>query len=274
MIREVPTRVRVRVVEERRLNPGEARNVGVQAATCDWIAFADGGTEPDSRWLEALMSPTAEGRDVVFGSYDPSTDSMFRRCAALAYVSSRCRAGIRGPFVASMVVRRKVFDAVGGFPRFRASEDLVFIERILAGDFRVAYAPAAVVQWDTPQDMHGTFRRFALYSRINLEAGRAATFHCGVFRHYLLLAVVLAFAILVSVPGFMALAVIAAFFLARALRAAARKQDDLPFAVWRPHLLVGAAAILVLVDAAVMVGVLWFVVRWPFRLRRDPGEST
>jgi hypothetical protein len=63
-------------------------------------------------------------------------------------------------------------DAVGGFPPHRASEDLVFIEALIRGGHRVAYAPSAVVHWQTAPHAAATFRRFALYSQVNLEAGR------------------------------------------------------------------------------------------------------
>jgi hypothetical protein len=51
-LRSFPAQVPIRVIEEGRLNPGEARNVGVRAARQDWIAFADGGTGQAS-WISA-----------------------------------------------------------------------------------------------------------------------------------------------------------------------------------------------------------------------------
>ena len=37
----------VRMIRERDSMPGRARNVGVEHATCDWIAFTDAGTGND-----------------------------------------------------------------------------------------------------------------------------------------------------------------------------------------------------------------------------------
>jgi glycosyltransferase involved in cell wall biosynthesis len=169
----------IRLLRERRLNPGEARNVGVQAASHAWIAFVDGGTQPQSSWLQRLTEAARRGADVVFGSYEPASDTFFRRCAALAYVPPLAPEGIRGPFVASSLMSRYAFEIVGGFPAQRASEDLEFIEKVRESRLRVSCAPGAVVVWQTAPDVRSTFRRFALYSRVNLEVGRGRDWHRG-----------------------------------------------------------------------------------------------
>jgi hypothetical protein len=149
ILRSSRIRVPIHVIEEGRLNPGEARNVGVRAAGQEWIAFADGGTEPAVSWISALTELLTAGSDAVFGSYEPVCDSFFRRCAALAYVAARSHR-----VYAALSLRAWRFGA--GLRRdrrlstHRASEDLVFMERILAGGFQVAYAPDAVVHWETP----------------------------------------------------------------------------------------------------------------------------
>jgi len=250
----------VRLVCRGRLNPGEARNEGVRYASEDWIAFADGGTVAENSWLEALMRRAACGADVVFGSYQPVCDTFFRRCAALAYIPGRSKGGIRGPFVASMALRRNAFDAVGGFPTYRASEDLVFMDRLRSSEFRIAYAPDAVVHFETAVDVPATFRRFALYSRVNLEAGRGRFWHRGVALQYALVLSILCGGRLLG-GGPWLLFVLPAWFAARVIKAAwTKKGGDLSFPVFRPDYLVGAAGILLVLDLATWTGMARFLV--------------
>ena len=236
-----------------RLNPGEARNEGVRHAKEDWIAFVDGGTVAEDSWLEALMSRASQGAEVVFGSYEPVCDTFFRRCAALAYVPERSPQGIRGPFVASMVLRRGAFNVVGGFPPYRASEDLIFMERLRNSQLRIAYAPDAVVHFETAPDLAATFRRFALYSRVNLDAGRGRFWHRGVARQYALVASMLCVGLLLG-GGPWILALIPVWLGARVVKAAWRKMGDLPFPVFRPDHLAGAAGIILVLDLATWSG--------------------
>lgn len=242
-----------------RLNPGEARNEGVRHAGKDWIAFADGGNAAEGSWLEALSRRAASGADVVFGSYQPVCDSFFRRCAALAYIPGRSSEGIRGPFVASMLLRRSAFEAVGGFPPHRASEDLVLMERLRQTALRIAYAPDAVVHFEIAQDVPSTFRRFALYSRVNLEAGRGRFWHRGVMRQYAFALLVLCAGGLLG-AGWWLVLVPPVWFSLRVVKAAwAKRGGDLPFPVFRPDYLAGAAAVLLVLDAATWVGIARFL---------------
>jgi glycosyltransferase involved in cell wall biosynthesis len=247
----------LRVLERARLNPGEARNEGVRHATHDWIAFTDGGTELAANWLEELLKSAQPGIDVVFGSYEPVCDTSFRRWAAVAYVPARAREGIRGPFVASMVLSRRAFEAAGGFPPYRAAEDLVFLEKLQATQFRAAFVPGAVVRWETAATPRATLRRFATYSQANLAAGRGRFWHWGVFRQYFgIAALVLALAAL-DLPWAGAL-VVPAWFIARAAKAAWQKRRSFDFETLQPALVLGSAFLIVIVDAGTFLGLL----RW------------
>jgi N-acetyl sugar amidotransferase len=251
-------RLPLKVVRHGRLNPGEARNAGVAAATRDWIAFTDGGIALDDRWLERLLAEARGDVEAVFGSYEPVCDAPFTRWAALAYVDGHLTHGIRGPFVASMVVSRRAFAATGGFPPWRAAEDLVFMERLLERT-KVAYAPASVVRWELARTPRATWRRFYTYSRANLEAGRGRYWHLGLFRQYVVVgAAALAAAALVGPVS--ALAVVVAWFLARAAKSCFVKRGQFPFSSTRVDRVLGCALVLVVTDAATIAGwVKWLV---------------
>lgn len=254
-------RLPVRLLQKGRLFPGLARNAGVEVARHPWLAFTDGGVRLAPDWLEKLLAVgESAAADVVFGSFDPVTDTFFRRCAAVAYVPGATADGGRGPSVASMAVRREAFARSGGFPDFRAAEDLIFFERLLALPLRVAHAPAAIVQWELAPDARRTFHRFALYSEHNLRAGRARYWHRGVLRHYVLIALVTV-ATVMSGGGSWGIAVYPLWQIVRSARSAWQKRDAFDFAVLDPRHVLGAAALSCLIDAATLLGTLRWVAR-------------
>jgi glycosyltransferase involved in cell wall biosynthesis len=182
---------RIRVVEAGDATPGRGRNIGVAAASSDWIAFTDAGIVLEPTWLELLIGAVTGDppADVAFGNYEVLAASFFERCAALAYVSRKVeRPGgpVRGPVVPSSLMRRQVWEAVGGFPDLRAAEDMIFVERVMASGYAVGWAPGATVWWQLPPTLGGTFRRFLLYSRHNVWAGRQRDWHYGTARQYAL----------------------------------------------------------------------------------------
>jgi glycosyltransferase involved in cell wall biosynthesis len=260
-VRSFESPVPVRLVQAGPLFPGLARNAGVAAAAHPWLAFTDGGIQLSPTWLRELVATAQrEGADVILGSYDPVCDDFFRRSAAVAYVPGRQKSGVRGPFVASMLLTREAFDGVGGFTPFRAAEDLIFLERLLARPLRVAHAPAAVVRWQLAPDVRRTFRRFALYSEHNLRAGRGRHWHAGVLRHYIVM-VLLATGAVLAGAGAWSVLVYPLWQFARAARSAWLKRGAFEFRTLDPRHVLGATALLCLIDLATLAG----AIRWTAR---------
>lgn len=179
-----------RVLNARATSPGGGRNAGIGAAETEWVALTDAGIELDAHWLERLVrvvdaDPTV---DIVYGHYEPSPGGYFRACAALAYVGAPVRTGqgpVRTRSVASCLMRRSLWERVGGFPDLRAAEDLLFMRRVDELGARVAVAPEAVVYWELQPNLARTFRRFRVYSKVNVEIGEQRSWHYGVARMYL-----------------------------------------------------------------------------------------
>jgi glycosyltransferase involved in cell wall biosynthesis len=253
-------RLPVQVVAAGRVYPGLARNVGVTAAKHDWLALTDGGVVPDASWLAGLAERAGPDVDVVYGSYEPVCDSYFTECAAIAYVSPRDASGTRGPSVASCLLRREAFNRAGGFPPFRAAEDLIFFRRLSETPARVSVAPEAVVRWQIAGNVGATFRRFESYSYHNLVAGWARHWHAGTARLYAGLVVVVAGASLLG--GIWASAIVPVFFVARAGKAAYLKRASFDFRTTAVSRVLGAAFVLAILDLATLVGFLrWLLTR-------------
>jgi glycosyltransferase involved in cell wall biosynthesis len=254
---------RYRVVEAGDATPGRGRNVGIALASHDWIALTDAGIRLRPNWLEDLAAVIdfQPGVQVVYGSYEPITESFFERCAALAYVPPRQRrpAGwMRGPSTASMLLHRNVWRGVGGFPDRRAAEDLLFMERVEREGYEVGWAPSATVGWHLQPTLARTFRRFTLYSKHNVWAGRQRHWHYGVLRQYLAAAPLLILAALHS-PWWLALPLAGA--LARVGKSVwVRREDRRLATLCNPAQFACVAMILAAVDLATFVG--WAQAIW------------
>ena len=195
--RQVLRRSEVRLIRTDGASPGKGRNLGIKAARNEWIALTDAGISLEDDWLEQLAAAAADA-DYVQGDVIPITTTFFTKCAAMAYVPAAFNGAVRGRFIASSMIRKEAWAAVGGFPDLRAAEDLIFIENLKTAGFRFADAPMAVVHWQLRPDIASTFRRFMLYSKHNVWAGRQWDWHYGILRQYALLVPVLAAAALHS----------------------------------------------------------------------------
>ena len=262
--------------------PGRGRNLGAAAADFEWLAFTDAGIRLNNDWLEKLVARAAsdESIDVVYGSWQPVTDTFFKECAAIAYVPPPAlRHGIlaRPRFIASTLLRREAWAKVNGFPEeLRSAEDLVFMDRLEEAGYRAVFEPRAQVHWNLRPTIGTTFKRFVVYARNNIRAGLWRQWQAAIlFRYAVLLAlVVLALIVdprLVIVP-------IALWLLMLATRAAVaiwRNQHCYPAPFLR-NVRRGITVMLLLavLDAAAILGSVQWLLFDSFRWsRKSPVEA-
>lgn len=185
----------IHLIREGAALPGRGRNLAAARAANDWLAFIDAGISPEHNWLELLAKRAQfpSDVDVVYGSYEPVSDTLFKRCSAMAYVSPPVEIEgklVRSRSVASVLMKRSVWQSVGGFPEdLRSAEDLLFMNKIEQGDFRIANAPAAMVHWQVQSTPWLTFKRFVTYARNNMRAGLWRQWQAPIFKRYVLLLV-------------------------------------------------------------------------------------
>jgi glycosyltransferase involved in cell wall biosynthesis len=263
----------VQVVEAGTATPGRGRNVGRSVARYGWIAFTDAGIELDPGWLEHLVN-AAEGdpaAGVVFGSYEPQIRGFLDSCAVGAYVPARHATpsgSLRGPSVASMMVRSDVFDGIHGFPDLRCAEDHIFFERLERNVVHVTWEPKAIVHWRTPASLSATYRRFRIYSRQNVLLGRQKYWHYGVARIYLAGAAALALGLAWDRR---VIRLIPLAPLARSSRNLWRHRTEFGLLfVLNPVRVAGVAGLNLIIDAATFTG--WASASFR-RLRQWPSEN-
>lgn len=251
---------------------GRGRNLAVAASQMELVALIDGGCFPEPRWLEQLIAELdiPPPKDVVFGAVRPVTDSLFTECVSTALFPAVSRPeGVRvmSYSVASMLIRRSVWERVGGFVEgFRTGEDLIFVQRVRDGDFRVSVTPTAEVHWEIPRTLRGTVRRLVNYSHYSLEAGIGHTWHYRTFIYCALALLLLALGFIHRVWWF---ALLAGLFLLRVVKTILRNEKKKCgiLAFTAPRLL-SIGGILLAADLATLFG----TVRW-LRRSRFPQPS-
>jgi glycosyltransferase involved in cell wall biosynthesis len=271
----------VKLFREHDSLPGRARNVGAKQAGSEWIAFTDAGTRSGPEWLAALAEKAGDGSvvDVIYGSYEPVVDSFFKECAAIAYVpppANTAEGSVRPRSIVSALMRRQVWEDVGGFPEnLRSAEDLLFMRRVEQAKFKIARAPGAVVYWNIQPNLWHTFKRFAEYSRNNIRAGLFAEWQRSIFVYYALLAASTFTVLFLGPRGlFIPPALWLLFMTVRATKALFQNRQNYPASVGRNAVRLGLLVpIIATLDAAAFTGSINWLLRDKFRLTGSRGED-
>src|SRR5205085_11671110 len=121
-------------IETPQASPGRGRNIGIENARFEWIAFTDAGIKLEADWLKNLVGAVRDNPhlDVVYGNYTPVMNTLFEKCETLAFVPPQRENDIRGKSIVSCLLKKEVWKVAGGFPDLRAAEDLMFMEAVEA----------------------------------------------------------------------------------------------------------------------------------------------
>lgn len=247
---------RYRIVEIGDATPGRGRNVGTEIARGDWIAYTDAGITLEADWLEQLALKASENPSaaIVYGNYTPVAERRFERAAVVVYVAPVNAQGTRDSFIASSLLKKEVWSAVGGFPDFRATEDNAFMERAEKMGFRHVFAPRAMVYWSLSPGWLAAFRKFTLYSKHSVLAGRQKHWQYPVLRQY---AAVSPFAALALLHSWLWLTVVGLWLAARTFKKMLPHRRQFGARIFFNPLFVCEAALLILtIDLAAFTG--WY----------------
>jgi len=259
----------VKLIREDAGLPGRGRNVAVANSRCQWIAFIDAGVTPETVWLEQLAQPAKADGDVqvVYGTYEPVTDSLFKLCAVMAYVAPPYEVAgrlVRHPSVVSMLMQRRVWENVGGFPEnLRSAEDLLFMRKIARANVKTVRAPDALVHWQVESTARQTFKRFVRYARNNMRAGLWREWQAPLFMRYALLLLTLLVAIFFGWKWLFGTVALWVLLLgARAVVALRRNRVCYPGSVFENAVrLLMLMPLIAMLDAATIIGTLQWALR-------------
>ena len=128
-----------------------ARNLGVERARGEVLAFTDADCVPDPSWLESGLLRLEESRaDLIAGHVDIPLGRRPSRVALIdAALHMNQESYVRGfdfGATANLFVRRDAFERVGTFDgRLRSGGDREFGNRAVRAGLQLEYAPDAIV---------------------------------------------------------------------------------------------------------------------------------
>lgn len=245
---------RFRCIEAGRAMPGKARNIGAAAAVNPWLVFTDAGIRLEPNWLESLVKKAMDDPSVsiVYGNFSPELNNFFEKCAMISYVPPLRPGAIRTKSIVTCLLKKEVWEKAGGFPDFRASEDLIFMENAEKAGYSFVYAPEAMVYWQLRPDLASTYKKFDLYSMHNVWAGRQAYWHYGVARQY---GIMLLFILLAILHHWLWILLVPAWMGARAVKRILLHRYELGIkTVFNPAVIITVAFINFIIDMATFSG--------------------
>ena len=272
----------VRLIRAGAALPGRGRNLGAAKASSDWLGFTDAGIRLANNWLEALVAKAKEDKaiDVVYGFWQPVTDTFFTECAAITYVPPPVRRDgmmIRPRSITSALMRREVWQGVNGFPEhLRSAEDLIFMDRIEHAGYVSVFEPRAQVFWNLQPTLAATFKRFLVYSRNNIRARLFHQWQAKILLRYALLVILLIAALLIE-PAWVwiPIGVWLLMLMARAVISIKRNRICYPASFLRNVMRTAIVmSLLAALDAAAIIGSIQWLLLDSFRWgRKAPVEA-
>ncbi|MQA89835.1 MAG: glycosyltransferase [Gemmatimonas sp.] len=163
----------VRLIRTANQGLSNARNVGLEAATGEIVAYLDDDAYPDPHWLQYLVGEFSRTSHVGIGGPNvaPLEDGLVADCVAIApggpshvLVSDREAEHLPG---CNMAFRKAELEEVGGFDRqFRvAGDDVDICWRLQERGWTLGFSPAAMVWHHRRNTVRGYWRQQQGYGR-------------------------------------------------------------------------------------------------------------
>ena len=147
-----------------RRGAGAARNIGVGAARGDLLVFCDADDVVHPGWLEACTRALGDA-DVVAGAFDRTSLNGGGHSEAEP-AATRQLGFLPAGLASNLAVRRRAFDAVGGFAEdLLVGEDIDLCWRLQLNGYRFALARDAVVSRRERAELGKLFRQTFAYGK-------------------------------------------------------------------------------------------------------------
>lgn len=145
-----PSNIKIRVEQRKNLTRSQGRNLGVQLAKSEIIAFTDAGCLPEPTWLEELLLPFIQKQVVLVSglTWVKARNAWEEAQAPFVLVPPSKIEAHPLPATRNLAILRRNFLQSGGFlPELNFAEDYEFSRRLRAQNIQAEFVPTAVVWW-------------------------------------------------------------------------------------------------------------------------------
>ena len=135
-----------------------SRNTGAEAATCELIAYIDSDCVASPTWLTELVPLFQDARiatvgGMIRGYEHQSTLGRYEdTCSSLHMGTRPQQVRLEGPLTylptANLLIRRAIWQQLGGFALLKQGEDVDFCRRVLLSGAHIRYVPQGIVYHD------------------------------------------------------------------------------------------------------------------------------
>ncbi len=141
---QAKSRIKVRILNNKiNLGPGTSRNIGVENATTEFIAFMDADDCSVSNRFELQISEFLNSEcDIIGGQIDEYNDSLTRfinkRMVPINFIDIKKAIKYRNTINnVTVMMKKKVFDKLGGYPDLFFGEDYVLWLKAIDNGFKI-----------------------------------------------------------------------------------------------------------------------------------------
>lgn len=173
-------------------NISQGRNLAIAASHGSLIAATDAGVRLENDWLEQLLAPFAgnDPPDAVGGFFVSAPQSTFELALGATTLPSaeEIDRATFCPSSRSIIFRREVWQAVGGYPEWLDyCEDLLFDFALLDAGYTLGFAPRAIARFRPRPTLGAFFSQYYRYARGDGKADFWRYRHLIRYATYLLL---------------------------------------------------------------------------------------
>lgn len=182
----------------KRLFPGDARNMGIEKSEYDIIVFVDSGFSFKENWLIRLIEPLLNNPeiDITWGVTETSIKHKKDRLVAYLVENKTLQRRI----LPNMAIRKKIFyDGHWFLSNLRAVEDTKFINEIKE-NYNEVFVDAINYYSGHPQSLVSAFRKWSNYSYYSIEAGYYNKIKLSILQYLVYILLIFSMELKLSIP--------------------------------------------------------------------------
>ena len=139
-----------KIIEVQSCFQGKARNIGVENAKTEYLAFIDSDCEANSDWIKSIIENLSHVKAITGPIENGNPKSLVAWSEYFVefgqFHKFRARSKVRWMPGCNIAVTKEVFLKTGGFTHVHSSEDLIFGESLIDAGFDAFFVPSLEIK--------------------------------------------------------------------------------------------------------------------------------